>query len=76
MILIDQVSALQKINIDNQDVASYLQMTQRPKTKEFLYFDFLGPEIQMRELPIPAELLKQSCLREKTLNYIINYLLR
>jgi len=71
---LDQLAYHENIAINNQDIKDYLNLTNRPRTKEFLYFDQPETKIRGQEIPMPVELLKQYCLREKTLNHIIYHL--
>ncbi len=73
-LLIDHVAYQDNIFVGNNDVKSYLGLTQRPRMKEFIYFEPIVSKQHGREIPIPAYLLKQICLREKTLNHIIHHL--
>lgn len=75
-ILLDQLSYRENVIVDNEDVKHYLNLTKRPRMKDFIYFEHPETKIDGREMPISSELLKQSCLREKTLNYIIYHLTR
>jgi len=70
-ILIDHFALQENINIDDSDVFGYLNLTKRPRTKEFIHF--LHPEIRANEeeLPIPHESLKYLCIKEKTINHIL-----
>ena len=76
MILIDQLAHNENIKITNQDIKNYLNLLKRPRTKEFIYFTPPPTKIDGQEMPIPAALFKQCCLREKTLNYAIYHLTR
>jgi FKBP-type peptidyl-prolyl cis-trans isomerase (trigger factor) len=73
-IIIDHIAYQENIEVTTQDLTSYLNLTMRPRMKEFLYFNLPSSKIQGQEHPIPQELLKRYCLREKTLNYIIYHL--
>ncbi len=73
-IFIDQMAYHENIGLTNQDVKLYLNFTKRPRMKEFMYFTPPSSRIGGQEMPIIAQELKQSCLREKTLNHIIYYL--
>lgn len=73
-ILLDQLSYHENIIVSHHDIKTYLNLTKRPRMKEFLYFDLPKTKIMGQEVPIITENLKQSCLREKILNYIIYYL--
>lgn len=76
MILIDQIAFRENINVTPKDVRYYLNLVKRPRTKEFIYFSLLILKRRGRDMPLPAELLRQSCLREKTLNHVIAHLAR
>ncbi len=73
-ILIDQLAYQENISIYDQDVKSYLNLILRQRTKEFIYFEHPEQLIEGQEIPIPSEELKQTCLREKTINYAIYHL--
>ncbi len=75
-ILLDQLSHKENIAIEHEDIKNYLNLTTRPRMKDFIYFEHPETKVDGREMPISSELLKQSCLREKTLNYIIYHLTR
>jgi len=74
MLLLEQLAYNDNINVHDQDIKAYLNLTNRPRTKEFIYFDPPITKIRGQEVPIPAEELKQFCLREKALNHIIYHL--
>lgn len=74
--IIDHVASLESITVDQQDIVAYLNLLQRPRTREFVYFDMPQTQISGQEQPIPEGILYQACLREKTLNYIIKTLSR
>jgi FKBP-type peptidyl-prolyl cis-trans isomerase (trigger factor) len=73
-LLLDQMAYNENVSIAHQDIKSYLNLTNRPRTKEFIYFDPLSTRLRGQEAPICAEELKQICLREKTLNHMIYHL--
>lgn len=73
-LLIDHIAYQDNIAITDQDVKSYLNLTQRQRMKEFLYFDLIPSKHNGREIPVSGQILKQSCLREKTLNHVIHHL--
>ncbi len=75
-ILIDQLAIRENISLSNQDIKHYLNILKRPRTKEFIYFELSATKINGQENPIHEEILKRSCLREKTLNYVIYHLTR
>jgi hypothetical protein len=55
---------------------AYLNLMQRVRTKEFLYFTPPATEIEGQEFPITLENIKKACIREKALNHIIHHLTR
>ncbi len=71
-ILMDQLSIRENINATNQDIIDYLNLTKRPRLKEFIYFTLPSTRINGCEMPIPAAVLKRYCLLEKTLNHAIH----
>lgn len=75
-ILIDRLTFEEHITVNHQDVKAYLNLCNRPRMKEFIYFLIPSYKIQEQEVPIPTEVLKHYCLREKTTNYIIHHLTR
>jgi trigger factor len=76
MILIDQIAHREHVQITNDDIRGYLNFLKRPRTKEFIYFQLPPTKVNGQEMPIPHELLKHYCTREKTLNHIIYHLNR
>lgn len=75
-ILLDQLAHKENIKVSHEDIKSYLNLTKRARMKDFIYFEHPETKIDGREMPISAELLKQSCSREKTLNHVIYHLTR
>jgi FKBP-type peptidyl-prolyl cis-trans isomerase (trigger factor) len=73
-ILIDRLAYQDNLNITNHDVKSYLNLTLRPRMKEFIYFDLPVFKIQGQEVPIPTEEIKRTVMREKTVNLLIHHL--
>jgi len=74
VILMDQIAYKENINCTHNDITLYLNLTRRPRTKEFIYFQHPALKANSLEYPIPSQEISQSCLREKTLNHIINHL--
>ena len=72
-LLIDQLAFEENLNITNNDVKNLLNLTKGPRTKEFIYFKLPSTKIEAQEVPVSSALFKQSCLREKTLNYVIHH---
>jgi len=73
-LLLDQMAYHENISVTNEDIKQYINLTKRPRTKEFIYFDPITTKIKGQEVPISTEEFKLPCLREKTLNYIIHHL--
>ena len=74
--LIHQLALHEGIEVNNTDIKGYLNLSNRQRTAEFIYFEppitkFLG-----HESPISTTLLRLSCLKEKTLNHAIHHLTR
>jgi len=70
----DSFAYYENLAMTDHDVRCYLNLTNRPRMKEFLYFAPPPSKMQGQEMPIPAEQLKRSCLREKALNHAIYHL--
>jgi FKBP-type peptidyl-prolyl cis-trans isomerase (trigger factor) len=75
-LIIDQLAMRENLSVDHDDIKQYLNLLKRPRTKEFVYFTPPPTRINGKETPMPAEELKQYCLREKALNHIIYHLTR
>lgn len=75
-ILIDLIMYHHAIDADVNDVIAYLSFTQRPRMKEFIYFDVPLTKKQGQEFPIAHYMVRHNCLREKTLNQVISTLTR
>ena len=71
MIILDHVAFHENISATRDDIKSYLNLSNRPRTKEFIYFDMPHTKINAREMPVSEYVLKQICAREKTINHII-----
>ncbi len=76
ILIIDQLAFHENIKVEMDDLIGYLNLLKRPRTKEFIYFNPPSTKIQGHEMPLPAQILKQCCLREKTLNHVIYHLTR
>lgn len=76
VILIDHIAYNDNVAIADGEVKGYLNLLQRPRTKEFIYFEPPQSKRQGQETPIAGHVLKQTCLREKTLNHVIHHLTR
>jgi FKBP-type peptidyl-prolyl cis-trans isomerase (trigger factor) len=75
-LLLDHIAYQENIVVEDDDIKAYLNLTQRPRMKEFIYFDPPVSKIRGQEYPIAHHTLKQICMREKTLNHIIYHLTR
>lgn len=75
-ILVQQLAYLEGIQITNADIKGYLNLMNRPRTSEFIYFEPPTTKFSGRETPISASLMIQSCLKEKTLNHAIYHLIK
>ena len=62
------------ITVTHSDIKAVLQLTQRPRLKDFLYFPFIKSQLNGQEFPIEHESLYNVCLREKSINHIIYHL--
>lgn len=76
MILLDQIAYMENIKVIDADIRSYLNLANRPRMKDFIYFDMPVSKIGGQETPLSTELLKTYCLREKALNFIVYHLTR
>ncbi|MBD3231237.1 hypothetical protein GF322_01100 [Candidatus Dependentiae bacterium] len=73
-ILIDQLAYKENIKVDHKDIQSYLYLFNNNRLKEFVYFRPILEKIEDSDKTLQTGILKQSVLREKTLNYIIHIL--
>ena len=73
-VILDHVAYNENVSVSDQDIKCYLNLLNRPRTKEFIYFDPPSTKHNGQEVPISEEELKRICLREKTLNHIIYHL--
>lgn len=76
LIMLDQIAFIENIKIIDADIKWYLNLTNRPRMKDFIYFDIPITKIGGQETPLSSEVLKNECLREKALNYVVYYLTR
>ncbi len=74
MVFLDQLAYEEKLTATNEDIRQYLNLNNRPRTKEFIYFDPPITKQQGQEIPISTFELQLHCLREKTINHIIYHL--
>lgn len=73
-IFLDQLAYEENLEVNHNDVKNYLNLSKRPRTKEFLHFDPPMTKVRGQEFPILNDELGRVCLREKTLNHIIYHL--
>lgn len=73
-ILMQHLAYNENIIVNDEDVALYLNLTKRARTKEFIYFVHPSLGANEQELPISHESLKQFCLKEKALNHVLYHL--
>lgn len=73
-ILIDQIAYKENIRVYQKDISHYLTMFNNSRLREFVYFKPTFEPIEDSDKPIPEGFLKQSVLREKTLNHVIHTL--
>lgn len=76
LIMIDALAYKENIQVTHADILGYINLMKRPRTKEFIYFSLFSTKTYGKEIPISQEIMRQQCLREKTLNYIIHRLTR
>lgn len=75
-IIMQQLAYLEGIQIKNADIKAYLNLTNRARTSEFIYFEPPTTKFSGQETPISESLMIQSCLKEKTLNHAIYHLIK
>lgn len=69
--LVDAIAYKENIQVTHDDIVSYLNLMKRPRTKEFIYFSLPTTKLYDCETLFSHEVMRQQCLREKTLNYLI-----
>ncbi len=72
--IIDTIGFTEHITVNHADIVNYLNLTKRQRTKDFIYFLIPDTKIDGLEAPISSQRIRQYCLREKTLNYILQNL--
>lgn len=70
----EMLAHAENINIINDDVFNYLNLTTRQRTQQLLHFTLPATKNNGQEVPTAEEFIKHICFREKALNYIIYYL--
>ena len=73
-VVVESIAYQDNINIHHNDIKTVLQLTQRLRFKDFLYFPFLSSQVEGQEFPVEYESLYHYTLKEKTVNHIIHHL--
>jgi FKBP-type peptidyl-prolyl cis-trans isomerase (trigger factor) len=76
VLLADAFSYHEGLEVSDEDVCNYLGLTGRPRTGQLLHFQLPSSKRGGMEIPMSSEHVKQVCLREKTINFIIYNLTR
>lgn len=74
-ILVDHIAHQEQVALTPEDIRAYLTLLIRPRTREFIHFNLPPTQLSGQEQPIPAGIIHQACVREKTLNYTIQRLI-
>jgi FKBP-type peptidyl-prolyl cis-trans isomerase (trigger factor) len=74
MILLEQLAFGEELESTDVDVRGYLSFLQRPRMKEFLYFDSPVTKVRAQEQPMPDGIIRRRALHEKSLNHLIHHL--
>lgn len=73
-VVVESIAYQDNIHVSHQDIKAILQISQRPRFKDFLYFPFFNTQSQGQEFPVDSESLYHYCLKEKIVNHIIHHL--
>jgi len=73
-IMIDQIANHENIKLEMKDIRNYLSLFTNERLKEFVYFKSLADIFDESSPPMPHNLLRHICRREKTLNHILHHL--
>ncbi len=74
MIFLDKLAYHENLTVSDDDIKGFINLSNRPRMKEFIYFDIPLFKSQGQAAPVPAAELKRACLREKAINFIIYHL--
>lgn len=75
MLLTDQIMFYENIALKPHDLKGYLNLINRPRTKEFVYFNLPTTKLDGQEMPLSSSVILAQCgLREMTFNHIIHNL--
>lgn len=70
----EMLAHAENLNVANDDVYNYLNLTTRQRTQQLLHFNLPITKMNGQEIPWAEEFIKHTCFREKALNYMIHYL--
>ncbi|HEB41728.1 MAG TPA: hypothetical protein ENI08_01765 [Candidatus Dependentiae bacterium] len=73
-IFLNQLAYHENIGATDEDIKGYLNLTKRQRIKEFIYCKLPNLKREGNTVPISTQELKHTCLRDKTINYIIYHL--
>jgi hypothetical protein len=73
--VIDYLTAKENIKVNPKEIILYLNMLQRNRLKEFLYFDRHYIK-SLKNCIIPCEIIEKMSLREKTLKHITHKMIK
>jgi len=74
ILFIEMLAHAEELDIQNDDVCSYLNLTSRQRTQQLLHFILPATKLNGQEIPCSEEYIKTTCFREKALNYMIYHL--
>ncbi len=73
-VLIDKIAYKENVKVDLRDMQNYLHLFNNKRLREFVFFKPVVERIDNVNTALHVGILKQTVLREKTLNYIIHVL--
>jgi FKBP-type peptidyl-prolyl cis-trans isomerase (trigger factor) len=73
-VFLDQLAYSENLHAQHNDIKNCLNLSNRARMKDFLYFDMPNTKLSGQEAPVQHQELKRYCLREKALNHIIYHL--
>lgn len=74
ILFIEMLAHAEELDIQNEDVCTYLNLTSRQRTQQLLHFNLPPTKLNGQEIPCAEEYIKTTCFREKALNYVIYHL--
>ncbi len=69
-----QLALHEELEVTNEDIKNYLNLTKRQRMREFIHFQLPSTKSQGQEFPLSQAVMIHYCLREKALNYAIYHL--